>query len=215
MDVGCNEGIITLGIATKFGTKSMIGVDVDEHLVGRACKHLREERTAAVLQSAAARKPGVPSAQRRHARTAVSALAQTWFVHGDFLEARAEARNVDCLTALSITKWVHLHRGDAGLRAFFARVHYLLAPGGLFIVEPQPWRSYKAAKGKMRKQGGGEGVQLPQGAFFHRLNELEIRPEQIPDILCAEFGFQLVRRLQPPEEASRGFDRDVFLFKKI
>lgn len=37
MDIGCNEGLVTLGIATKFGAKSMIGVDLDEHLIKRAC----------------------------------------------------------------------------------------------------------------------------------------------------------------------------------
>jgi hypothetical protein len=37
MDVGCNEGLVTLGIAAKFGVRSMIGVDLDEHLIRRAC----------------------------------------------------------------------------------------------------------------------------------------------------------------------------------
>ena len=37
MDVGCNEGLVTLGISMKFGARSMIGVDLDEHLIKRAC----------------------------------------------------------------------------------------------------------------------------------------------------------------------------------
>lgn len=37
MDVGCNEGLVTLTIASKFGVRSMIGVDLDEHLIRRAC----------------------------------------------------------------------------------------------------------------------------------------------------------------------------------
>ena len=40
MDVGCNEGIVTLGIAMKYGTRSMVGVDLDEHLIRRACTYV-------------------------------------------------------------------------------------------------------------------------------------------------------------------------------
>jgi hypothetical protein len=37
LDIGCNEGVVTLGIAARFGARSMVGVDIDEHLVRRAC----------------------------------------------------------------------------------------------------------------------------------------------------------------------------------
>ena len=37
LDVGCNEGVVTLAMATKFGCRSMMGVDIDEHLIRKAC----------------------------------------------------------------------------------------------------------------------------------------------------------------------------------
>lgn len=37
LDVGCNEGLVTLALATRFGCRSMMGVDIDEHLVRKAC----------------------------------------------------------------------------------------------------------------------------------------------------------------------------------
>lgn len=40
MDIGCNEGLVTLSIAKKFGTKSMTGIDLDEHLIKRACRYV-------------------------------------------------------------------------------------------------------------------------------------------------------------------------------
>lgn len=37
MDVGCNEGLITLAIAGRFGPASMVGMDIDEQLIRKAC----------------------------------------------------------------------------------------------------------------------------------------------------------------------------------
>lgn len=48
--------------------------------------------------------------------------------------------------SLSVTKWIHLNEGDDGLRRFFERVHSVLQPGGLFILEPQEWETYAKAK---------------------------------------------------------------------
>lgn len=166
-----------------------------------------------LARASAARAPGTPPAERKAVRRALASLAQTWFVHGDFLAGAAAPGSVDTITALSVTKWVHLHAGDAGLRAFFAKVRSLLAPGGHFVVEPQPWRSYQAAAGKMRRQGVA-AEDLPRGAYFHRLDQLRLRPEALPDVLCDEFGFRLVRRLQPPSDAAAGFDRHVLVFRK-
>lgn len=59
--------------------------------------------------------------------------------------------SLDTVLCLSVTKWVHLHRGDPGLAALFARVAAALSPGGVLVLEPQPWRSYQAAVGKLRR----------------------------------------------------------------
>ena len=56
-----------------------------------------------------------------------------------------EAGSIDTLLCLSVTKWVHMNGGDAALTALFHRFREALAPGGLLVLEPQPWRSYTAA----------------------------------------------------------------------
>jgi 7SK snRNA methylphosphate capping enzyme len=210
LDVGCNEGVVTLALAARHGARSMVGVDVDARLVSRACARLRDARRAAAARAAAARAPGEPPGERRAARAAARALAATWFVAGDILSARGDPGSVDTLTALSVVKWIHLHGGDAGLRAFFARVRELLAPGGLFVLEPQPWSSYRAAAAKVRR-GGAAAAAFP-AAYFHRHEELALRPEGFEALLVEEFGFRLVRRLAPPAGAAGGFDRPLLLF---
>jgi hypothetical protein len=44
---------------------------------------------------------------------------------------------------MSVTKWIHLNWGDEGVMKLFRRVYELLEDDGIFIVEPQPWKSYK------------------------------------------------------------------------
>lgn len=63
--------------------------------------------------------------------------------------SKLDAASMDTITCLSVTKWIHLHGGDDVMRAFFLKVKEVLYPGGYFIVEPQPWKSYKAADKKL------------------------------------------------------------------
>ena len=58
LDVGCNSGVLTLALATRFGTASMHGVDIDKPLVQMACRHLAAEHVSATERLAAARAAG-------------------------------------------------------------------------------------------------------------------------------------------------------------
>jgi 7SK snRNA methylphosphate capping enzyme len=44
--------------------------------------------------------------------------------------------------SLSITKWIHLHNGDKGMKEFFRKAYDSLKPGGTFVLEPQAYESY-------------------------------------------------------------------------
>lgn len=274
--------------------------------------NLREEKQRAAERSRTLRAGGAPARERKAAAAALRALGRTWFVHGDFLGSEGEAGSLDTVTCLSVTKWVHLHHGDAGLRALFEKFARLLAPGGLLVLEPQPWSSYRSAAFKMRQagratlaaavaaaaaqagaaDGDGTGAQQQQEqqqgcgegdgeataiettasepsaavaeavadtaaqtamelaepaaevtteeataeparamaapaaaapllaeqlhplacAYFHRLEQLSIRPDAFPDLL-AQLGLRLLRRLHVGD-ATAGFNRPLLVFRK-
>lgn len=86
-------------------------------------------------------KPEVWSELRRHAK----ALKNTSFLYTDFVNSSTWLKKADTILCLSVTKWVQLNWGDEGLERLFKRVHHLLRPGGIFVLEPQPWKSYRQA----------------------------------------------------------------------
>jgi 7SK snRNA methylphosphate capping enzyme len=213
LDVGCNEGILTLSLVKTFRTASMTAIDLDEHLVKRACVNLRKERSAAVNEYVLSQQASAGPQKRKQAKQTMQSLAQTWFVHGNIMASKVEKGSFDCITALSVTKWIHLHSGDGGIRYFFGKVRDLLAPGGKFILEPQTWKSYKHAAAKMKR--GRLDTSVLDTAYFFRLDELKLRPEQFSAVLTGEYGLRLIKTLRAPEGTASGFDRTIFVYAKM
>jgi hypothetical protein len=121
--------------------------------------------------------------------------ANVSFAHADFVAPESEAgaavwarRPIDVVLCMSVTKWVHLNGGDAAVHLLFQRVHALLPVGGIFILEPQPWRSYK----KKRHL-------TPEISANFR--SIQLKPVQFPDYLSS-LGFDLVACLNTSEAAS-------------
>ena len=122
------------------------------------------------------------------------------FVSDDFVETQ----KYDTILCLSVSKWIHLNWGDEGLMKLFRKVFDLLNPGGIFVLEPQPWESYR------KKHKITETIRKT----FHAI---KLRPEQFEEVLLQDVGFASCRELpiEYPEKFSKGFSkRPVFVLQK-
>ena len=68
-------------------------------------------------------------------------------------ELEQQREEYDVILGLRITKWIHLNYGDVGVQWTFRRMYKQLRPGGLLVLEMQPWKSYRKKK-KLTVCGG-------------------------------------------------------------
>ncbi|CDQ88746.1 unnamed protein product [Oncorhynchus mykiss] len=129
------------------------------------------------------------------------------FVKGNYvLESDAllltQQPEYDVILCFSVTKWVHLNWGDGGLKRLFHRVFRHLRPGGLFVLEPQPWVTY----GKRKKL---------TDSIFKNYHSIRLKPEHFSTYLTSEVGFSSYELIGTPNSSSRGMSlRPIYLFHK-
>ncbi|XP_063698055.1 7SK snRNA methylphosphate capping enzyme bin3-like [Culicoides brevitarsis] len=124
------------------------------------------------------------------------------YVPKDENQLSAETQQYDLILCLSVTKWIHLNFGDAGLKLAFKRMFNQLRPGGKLILEAQNWASYK------KKKNVSETVKENYAAirfFPKKFNEY---------LLSSEVGFSHSYPLGIPRHLNKGFSRPIQLFVK-
>lgn len=214
VDIGCNAGLVTLRACSRFLCASVVGVDIDRTLVQKAVRALCTARDqVANWHKTGTCEPAVVqswSGAHVHATwtpaAALQSLRKVTFTHANFVEDTHEckAASADTVMCLSVSKWIHINWGDKGLRQLFDKVFRVLAPGGVFILEPQPWKSYQQAFNKQ---------DMP-AELKHVLPTLELRPDQFAHILLTEVGFAHVEPLGTPVGVAGGFGRPLLLCRK-
>jgi len=176
LDIGCNIGAVSLAVAQRYRAKRVVGVDIDEGLVEAA----------------------------RLAATEVKRGDRTEFRAEDFLSSplrrppNMEPERFDVILCFSVTKWVHFAKGDRGIRNLFKRCVKRLRSGGLFVLEPQDWPSYKKKR------------HLTQD-IRQTVAGIELRPEAFADYLSS-LGLVLEGTIEPPEGKPKGFSKRHILF---
>uniref|UniRef100_A0A8C5DBL4 RNA methyltransferase n=1 Tax=Gouania willdenowi TaxID=441366 RepID=A0A8C5DBL4_GOUWI len=164
-----NTGHITLYIAKMLRPARILGLDIDADLVHVARKNIRhflselqaqearheskaEETKLEDAESPPADQPlsctfpcRCGSPEDHIAAPPLTETPANYVLDNDHLLV-TQRPEYDVILCLSVTKWVHLNWGDPGLCRFFKRVYKHLRPGGMFILEPQPWESYVRRK---------------------------------------------------------------------
>ncbi|KAF9515696.1 hypothetical protein BS47DRAFT_1445318 [Hydnum rufescens UP504] len=104
------------------------------------------------------------------------------FIRADWLSDPIDSsQQYDIVLALSITKWIHLNNGDAGLLAFFQRIFDILhqGRGSKLVLEPQHWEGYaKAKRNNPKLKESGKDLQIRPDDFEAHLTKIGFRPAQ-------------------------------------
>ncbi|GMI72895.1 hypothetical protein like AT5G51130 [Hibiscus trionum] len=223
LDIGCNSGVITIQIAKKYNCDSILGIDIDSGLIEEAFWHLRkfvkmqsagkkntndsnvkavqdldgsEERATKSSNAGAGNGSSHNSSGKRNLSDIVS------FRQENFVRSRLPDKQYDTVLCLSVTKWIHLNWGDDGLITAFSKIWRLLRPGGVFILEPQPWNSYE----KNRR------VSETTASNYH---DIKYRPDFFREMLLDKIGFRRVEDLTSElSGAKAGFNRSIFAYYK-
>jgi len=147
LDVGCNEGDLTLGLYARARAEipshvriCVRGIDIDPILTKRATAKTGgvKEGDMVIFDSGDVTDPAVKS-----------------------LLLSKENPSFDLLSIFSVTLWIHLNGGNSGLAAFLEAMAELVGASGCggegegkkgsLLVEPQDKKSYKTAAKRLRK----------------------------------------------------------------
>lgn len=214
LDIGCNVGHVTLSIARFLNPRRIVGMDIDGKLIHAAKKNIRYYLSSQddvevgkfpisnpVTFGPITAPPVCESTENPGFPHNIMFNEANYVLETDEqLEAEKEEYNI--ILALSITKWIHLNWGDAGLKRFFKRIFRQLRPGGRLVLEPQAWPSYK------RKKNLTETIE-------HNFNAIKFRPDQFTEyLLSREVGFSTCQTLDAPFNKSKGFRRPIQVFTK-
>lgn len=64
----------------------------------------------------------------------------------NYIAAPLSQEKYDTIICWSTIKYIQLNFGDVGVKTVFLKSYDQLSAGGLFLLESQPWKSYKKKK---------------------------------------------------------------------
>ncbi|XP_077998224.1 7SK snRNA methylphosphate capping enzyme-like [Glandiceps talaboti] len=216
LDIGCNIGHVTITVARDFEPNRIMGIDIDGNLISIARKNVRHylspsrsflgekfpvsaDRCQGPISAPPIQRSGTDQSSRFPHN--VSFKCCNYVLEKDDLLA-LQKPEYDVILCLSVTKWIHLNWGDAGMKRMFKRMYRQLRPGGRLILEPQSWQSY-AKKKKLTE------------TIRRNYDAIRLKPEQFTEyLLSKEVGFTTCEMLDTPVHQAKGFRRPILMFRK-
>ncbi|XP_014783515.1 7SK snRNA methylphosphate capping enzyme [Octopus bimaculoides] len=209
LDIGCNVGHLTLFVAREFKPQMIVGLDIDSKLISAARNNIRHYMSKNDQNKfpASCKLSYGPLAAPYHEESQPRVFPQNVsFRQGnyvpendDFLDL--QKADYDLILAMSLTKWIHLNWGDAGLKRSFRRMYRQLKPGGKLILEPQAWGSYK------KRKWISENIRK-------NFQNIHLKPDNFAEYLIEQIGFSRYEVIDVPFNQAKGFQRPIFLFHK-
>ena len=226
LDIGCNDGTITLMIAATLNPSLILGLDIDYKLINRAVDNLvylekcskeddEEQERKEILQEIKTLPKSFQVYLQAHTqlgavqnnkliRPSFSVSAPNFpenicFRVENYIQTPSEPEKWETIMCLSTVKWIHLNWGDDGVKCLFTKIYESLVLGGYFILESQQWLSYK--KTRRRTDHILE--------MYHRI---KFRPNQFQEYLIG-LGFQHIETLEP-REGRDWFKRPIVVYQK-
>jgi len=137
LDIGCNNGFITIEIAKRFGVNHITGIDIDRKLIKQAYTAVTSAKKCLPWSN--------PERNNGLFPYNVTFKEGNYVLRDDVL-LEIETSQFDTILCLSVTKWIHLNFGDNGLKQAFRRMYAQLVEGGVLILEAQPFDNYRRRK---------------------------------------------------------------------
>ena len=221
LDIGCNTGQVTATLAS-LSDRRVIGVDIDEELIlaayaNHGCKHPNVYFDCANFLSVGLDVNG------KIAEIGAQGSALSRGSNIPFCNYEWRADSFDMIVAFSVTKWIHFQYGDIGIKRFFANIMLKLRPGGIFVLEAQPWKSYKKKKDLTTD-------------IAQTVANIKLHPGKFKEYCVGELGFQYMAtingetgemhadksessdvpayQVKPVAARNCGFDRPIMIFQK-
>jgi 7SK snRNA methylphosphate capping enzyme len=171
LDIGCNSGILTIALASILNARKVVGIDIDDDLLRKAKNNLFNVASSAGPYNKKSLLSDASLFERRslsklspcnhsnlnyfpksfmHTFGTIPVIFEgaeefpgnVNFLKIDIIKDSLIPETFDYICAFSVTKWIHINYGDAGIDSLFALAFKLLNPGGKLIIEVQPWLGY-------------------------------------------------------------------------
>ncbi|KAA8498147.1 putative RNA methyltransferase At5g51130 [Porphyridium purpureum] len=195
LDLGCNDGTFVYDLVARFQPRSVLGVDIDRALIDDAKKRRKNMR----------RRWRQNSGRTGEAKSSTDPLLCVHFCCEDIISPDAKwaqhAGAYDLVLLMSVTKWIHLHHGDAGIKQVFKNVANVLAPRGVFVLEYQRWSTYR------RKANLSTEV-------HQNYKSIRLRPEVFDTYLEHECGLKPGPPIRPRGVTGQPYNRPMLSFRK-